>query len=521
VCSLAFGDSGYISGSVRDETGKPLPNVAVLLIGHQGSSTGRSTVTGIEGEFYFGEVAVGEYTLRAVLAGYANSESAVLVRPDFVGETASLTLRALTPGEAQTTEKPAPPQLQLHASGLRGVIDPGGYSASANSSAATGLLKGIADVRRADSSTNILVKDFPCAREPELLAAVERTPNQENDRKLGEFYILHGQLDKGILYLSNARQLDPADYRTSYELGAAFLRDAHFEEARKLFGSMLEHHDLPEVHQHLAQAEEGSGMFQQAAQEYRKAQTRQPSEDNLFGMGYELLLAGLPADALAVYREGSGTYPQSIRIRIGQGTAQFLLGYSAESVHTFLAATDMDPTDPRTYPFLTAASGVSTEEQTRVIASFRRFLELAPENASANYFYALALSRVGADENTDRVESLLKTAIRIDPSLSRAHLLLADTYASRKSYSNAIPEYETAIRLEPKLSEAHYRLTGAYKRVGRLEDSAREQQAFQAIKAEESSGSAAGMPDLSQFISVMNTQTKHEESTEACAPNQR
>jgi tetratricopeptide (TPR) repeat protein len=521
TCSLAFADSGSISGTVRDETGKPLPNVAILLISHQGPPTSRNATTGTQGEFRFAEIAVGEYTLRAELAGYAKSESPVVITSDTATATASLTLKVIAPGGAHAPGSPAGPPLQLQASGLRGLIDPGGYSASANSGAATGLLQGIADVRRMDSSNENLVKDLPCDREPELLKAFEETPNQENDRKLGEFYVLHGQLDKGILYLTKARQLDPTDYRSSDELGAALLRNAQFDEARKLFSAMLEHHDLPEVHRHLAQAEEGSGMFQLAAQEYRKAQIEQPSEDSLFGVGYELLLAGLPADALSVYQEGSRTYPHSIRIRIGQGTAQFLLGHSAESVHTFLEATDLDATDVRTYPFLSAASGASAEEQARVTASFRRFLDLAQENASANYFYALALSRIAPVENADRIESLLKTAIRIDPGLPKAHLALANTYANLNNYSDAIPEYEAAIRLEPNLTEAHYRLAGAYKRVGRLEDSAREEQAFQTIKARESSGTGPGMPDLAQFISVMNTPSEHEKSVEACAPVKR
>jgi tetratricopeptide (TPR) repeat protein len=519
--SLVFTDSGSISGTVRDEAGKPLQNVALMLISHQASPASRSTTTGIQGDFHFDEVAIGEYTLRAALAGYANTESTVLIEPGSVVVNANLTLMAFA-FQAQTAEKPDGPSLQLQASGLRGLIDPGGYSASANSSAATGLLKGIADVRRMGTSTEILVKDFPCVREPELLKAVEQTPNQENDRKLGEFYIVHGQLDKGIVYLTEAWRIDPTDYRTSSELGAALLRNAQFEDARKLFGSTLEHHDLPEVHQRLAQAEEGSGKFEQAAQEYRKAQTEQPSEDNLFGVGYELLLAGQPADALIVYREGTDKYPQSVRMRIGKGTAQFLLGRAAESIRTFLETTDMAPHDPRTYPFLAAATGASSEEQTRVTDSFRRFLELAPENAAANYFYGLALSRVVAGENAARIVSLLQTAIRIDPTLSKAHLLLANTYASRNNYLDAIPEYEAAIRLDSKLSEAHFRLAIAYKRTGRSEDSAHEQRAFQAIKnVEESMESTTSKSDLSQFISVMNTTSQHVEAAEVCAAAQR
>jgi tetratricopeptide (TPR) repeat protein len=520
--SAAFADSGSISGTVRDQTGKQLANVAIYLVCNHAPTASRRTTTGNQGEFHFIEVVFGEYTLRAELTGYANDENPrVLVSLGSAEVTVNLTLKPASSGGTQATGKPAGPPPQLQASGLRGLIDPGGYSASANSSAATGLLKGIADVRRTGDSTEISAKDLPCDLEPELRKAVEETPNQENNRKLGEFYVVHGQVGKGIPFLMKAWQLGSTDYLSSDELGVALLRNAQFEEARKLFSAMVEHDDLPDVHRHLAQAEEGLAMFQQAAQEYRKAQSEQPGEDNLFAVGYELLLAGLPSDALTVYREGSVKYPQSIRIRIGEGTAQFLLGHSVESLHIFLEAADLDASDPRTYPFLAAASSVSGEEKTRVIASFYRFLELAPENASANYFYALALSREPGGENADRIESLLKTAIRIHPSSSKAHLLLANTYAGRNNYSGAIPEYEAAIRLDPNLSESHYRLAAAYKRVGRSEDSAREQQTFQAIRAREFSKSGKSELDLSQFISVMNAPTKSNEAAKGCAPVQR
>jgi tetratricopeptide (TPR) repeat protein len=469
----------------------------------------------VGGEFLFSEVPAGEYKLSAESAGYIKFEaSKIEVQPGPQTVGVNITLQPAFehgPGSA------GKPPLQLQASGLRGLIDPGGYSASANSGAASGLLKGIADVERTGGLSDLAAKDFPCDSEPALRKAVEDAPNQESYRRLGEFYAVHAKMDEAIPLLKKASQLGPTDYKTSLQLGEALLEGRRYEEARQVFIGMLGRDDLPEVHQQLAQTYEGLGMFQQAADEYATANSQKPNEAALFGRGYELLLAGLPAEALKAYEAATSEYPKSTRIRLGKGTAQFFLGQVAESVSTFLDATDMDPTDARTYPLLAAASGASSVQITRVVASFRRFLELAPEDARANYFYALVLSRDPEADNGTRIESLLRKAIQIDPELLDAHMLLGQSYARRNDFTDAIPEYEAAIRLEPNASEPHYRLANAFKHTGRLEESAQELQMFEAVKAKEVSPSGQSILDLSQFVSVTKSANKPNGSAVACA----
>jgi tetratricopeptide (TPR) repeat protein len=514
--SVALAASGSISGTVRDQAGKPVAKVQMRLLGSQIPPVARQTISGAGGEFLFSEVPEGEYELRAESTGYIKfNASGIKVQPGPEPVQVTVILQAAFESGSGSSQKPP---LQLQASGLRGLIDPGGYSASANSGAASGLLKGIADVERTGGLSDLATKDFPCDSEPALRKAVEDAPSQESYRKLGEFYAVHAKMDEAIPLLQKASQLGPTDYKTSLQLGEALLEDRRYEEARDLFTGVLERDDLPEAHEKLAQAYEGLNMFQQAVDEYAKANSQKPNEAALFGRGYELLLAGRPADALRVYEEGMSKYPQSTRIRLGKGTAQFFLGQVAESVSTFLEASDVDPADARIYPLLAAASGTSSAPNARVVASFRRFLELAPEDARPNYFYALALSRdTGVDSGT-RIESLLRKAIQIDPQMAAAHLLLAQGYARRNDFADAIPEYETAIRLEPNASEPHYQLANVFRRTGRIEESVQELQRFETIKTKEGSASGQTTLDLSQFVSVTKSTIKPNDSAVACAP---
>jgi tetratricopeptide (TPR) repeat protein len=101
-----------------------------------------------------------------------------------------------------------------------------------------------------------------------------------------------------------------------------------------------------------------------------------------------------------------------------------------------------------------------------VIQRFRRYAELQPGNALAQYYYAVSLwkgKRV-EDPGTDlgTVEALLKKAISLDDSLAEAHVQLGNLYADRHNYQDSIPQYERALALNPDLSDAHYRLATEY-----------------------------------------------------------
>jgi tetratricopeptide (TPR) repeat protein len=169
-------------------------------------------------------------------------------------------------------------------------------------------------------------------------------------------------------------------------------------------------------------------------------------------------------------------------------------------VRSFLDTADIDPADPRPYAFLAGTLGLSNDEKERVTSSFKRFLDRRPDSASANYYYALALSKTPAPDSS-QVELRLKRAIELDPNLAKAHLLLADTLAGRSDYEAAIPEYESAIRLDHSLNDAHYRLALAYKRVGKQDLSVREMQIFR-LPTQQTSPASERI-DLAQFVSVM------------------
>ena len=99
-----------------------------------------------------------------------------------------------------------------------------------------------------------------------------------------------------------------------------------------------------------------------------------------------------------------------------------------------------------------------------------RFVKEQPEDAVANYLYAMAVLKQ-QEHRADRlvlvqVESLLTKAVTLDPKCVDAYLQLGILSASQREEVKAIGYYKKAIEVDPQLGEAHYRLGVAYDRTG-------------------------------------------------------
>ena len=178
-----------------------------------------------------------------------------------------------------------------------------------------------------------------------------------------------------------------------------------------------------------------------------------------------------------------------------------------EAIHYFLQASDLHPTDPRPYACLAIASSTSGDEIAATSAAFKRFHDLAPSSAEANYYYALSLWGHGAQRSTDdmrSIETSLLKAIQLNPQFAQAHFKLAILYTDSGDYEHAIPEYEAALRSAPSLTDARYRLAIAYSHVGRTEEAAKAMQLFKDSRAKSASKSSGEEVSIEQFISVFD-----------------
>ena len=169
---------------------------------------------------------------------------------------------------------------------------------------------------------------------------------------------------------------------------------------------------------------------------------------------------------------------------VALGVAWYARGSYDQAAQYLGSASDLNPDNSTPYLFLGRMLSVETTLPPGAMERLARFAQLQPDNALANYYYALALAKqaaLAADSDTERsarVESLLQKAVHLDPKLGAAHLQLGILYSQRADFSSAISEYQKGIAAGAENGEtieaAHYRLAQAYLRTGDKENAQQE-----------------------------------------------
>jgi tetratricopeptide (TPR) repeat protein len=329
--------------------------------------------------------------------------------------------------------------------------------------------------------------------------------NFDANHNFGELYIQSGKIADAIPLLEKAQQIDPSSYDNGYDLAQAYSLTGQLSQARQLIQTLVRQKDTGELHSLLGQVEEKDGKFLAAANEYQTAAHLDPSEDNLFDWGGELLIHRTYDPAIEVFRQATLRYPNSPRLRIGLGMALYSRGNYEESIKSLLAAADLDAADPRCYLFLSKSYLSSPNQADEVIQRFRRYSELKPDNALAQYYYAVSLWKGKRLEQTSvdfqKVESLLQKSIALDGTLAEAHLQLGILYADQHELDKSLPEYQRALELNPKSPDAHYRLGQYYVRAGQKDRAQQEFAVYQQLQAQHMAAVDKERAEVQQFVS--------------------
>jgi tetratricopeptide (TPR) repeat protein len=286
--------------------------------------------------------------------------------------------------------------------------------------------------------------------------------------------------------------------------------EEELREAREHAKKMLAIADKADVRRLLGELDERLGDPLEAVQEYERAARLDPSEQNYFAWGSELLLHRADQPAAEVFTKASSAHPDSARLLAGLGAALFAGGFYDEAARRLCEASDLKPADPTPYLFLgrmekAAPASLSCAEQ-----KLARFVRDQPGSALANYYYGMTLwKRDQGSENQaglQQAEALLEKAVTIDPKLGEAYLQLGILYYSRNSFEQAIRAYKKAIEASPRVGEAYYRLGLAYRRIGEESKAEQEFQMYEKVEKTETATIERQRRELRQFLIILNDQ---------------
>src|SRR6266568_1818910 len=358
---------------------------------------------------------------------------------------------------------------------------------------------------RTNLGASLLHFGMPALAGEQFRKALALEPNSyDANNNLGEYYIQAGKTAEAQPLLEHAHQVNPAACNNGYDLAMADFLLGKLGAARLVVQMLIEQKDTGELRNLLGHIDEKDGKFVAAANDFEIAAHLDPSEENLFDWGSEMLLHRTYDPAIAIYQQGAERYPKSPRLLIGLGLSLYSRGKYDEAVKALIAAIDLSPSDSRSYLFLSKAYNSSPLQADEVVERFRRYAELQPGNALAQYYYAISLwkGKRAGDSSLDfqTVQSLLEKSIALDDSLPEAHVQLGNLYADQHKYAESIPHYVRALALDPNLADAHYRLGTDYVHVGQKDNAQKEFAVYQKLRAEHLAEVDKERAEVRQFV---------------------
>ena len=538
-----------VEGVVRDSAGKAVAGASVLLQ-REDQSKAAETKTDAGGAFVFLAVRAGTYTVKIEKSGardgiesFINLVPAEKKRCDLVfrGLGESSASSAANASASNASSRNASSAIELDdrpnfiVAGIPDSSGAGGHGAETRMRTGEVLAKETLNLESGESKGVPRTAAGSAGHEghrPEsaLRAALQQSPRSfAANHELGEFYLHSEKCREAIPLLQTAYQVNPGDHANAFDLALAFKACGEFAQAREQVNQMLasekELHkpDEADLRRGLGDLDEKLEDPLAAVREYERAAGLDASEQNYFAWGAELLLHRAVAPALEVFGRGVRLHPDSARMLAGLGAALYTSGSVEEAAERLCAASDLShsnspsdsPSDFAPYLFLGEMQEATSTPLPSIEQKLARFAQNHPENALANYYYALALwKRDRGSENPDalrQVETLLLKSLAIDPKLDLAYLQLGNLYFARGAFQEAVAAYQKAVVANPAGSEAHYRLGLTYKRIGEGAKAQREFEEYKQLDKMETAAIERQRRELRQFIFVLKDQALQDQ----------
>ena len=522
----ALGASAQPSGQMPSKLGaiqgvvlanqKPVVDAVVRLEPENAAGTAE-TKTGASGNFTFLGLQPGEYRLVARKAGMQSRVTEVALSPAAEQRKIDLILEdghslPRKPG-ARLSASAAPMEFadapNFTVAGITDWTAVGGHGSDSILRTSEALARDTLTLQpqgqRAASGSSAAVD----AKESEakLRSALAAAPHSFADNhRLGEFYLHAGRYREAVPLLRTAYRIDPDDSSNEYDLAQAYQGSGDYKQALECVNELLAHHNDAGLHRLAAELNEKLGQPLAAVHEYQQAVRLDPSEQNYFAWGSELLFHRAVWQAQEVFREGVKAYPRSGRMLTALGTAQFAGAVYDKAALSLCAASDLNPENSEPYIFMGKIELASPAPLPCIESRLARFVREQPNNSQANYLYAMAILKrheLAADTQAmHQAQALLEKAVRLDPACGQAYLQLGILSYSQRRVAKAVDFYQKAIQASPQLDESYYRLGVAYNRIGETAKARRQFQLHDQIEKQQAEAVDSRRRQIKQFLIV-------------------
>lgn len=507
-------EGATIGGTVMDSAGKPVANASVRLESSHGAMKAE---TDAGGGFSFSGLEAGTYllgaeknelksrtaTAKATSVDERSRVDLVLDIPKTAKAGSAATADSFSLG-MEFADKPS-----FTVSGVTDWTAAGGHGSDANLRASEALTRdalslkpGGAGLGAAESTAN--AREFE-ESEHSLRAALAAAPNNfEANRHLAELYFGAGRYQDSLPFLQACDRIDSGNFENEKNLAVALMETGNLIQAGKQVQTMLARGDNADLHRLAGEIDEKEGDPLAAVREFEQAARQDPSEPNYFEWGSELLLHRAVWQAQEVFRKGVQAFPKSPRMLAALGAALFAGALYDEAALRLCDASDLSPADPEPYLFMGKIVMAAPNPLPCVEQRLARFAQLQPGNSLAIYYQAMSILKQSGPsmdpQLQGKVESMLRTAVTLDPNCGDAYLQLGILSYSQQQFDKAIGYYLKAIEVNPQLSEAHYHLGMVYDRTGERSKARQEFDLHDRIEKEQAAEVERKRREVKQFL---------------------
>lgn len=502
-----------IHGVVLSVDGKPVADATVTLIRKDGSGS-ETQISDAKGDFVFSVEEEKPYSLIAEKLD--KHSSTIALEPGGLEAITKVELVVNQEGnsvQAASASKPSLGAMQFAdqpnftVAGVTDFTAAGGHGSDSVLRTSEALAAEASNLKPDGTR-----KNGPHAgssdSEDRLKTALARDPESfDANHRLGEFYLQAGNYPGAVPLLQRAYGIDRENRANEYDLALACKAIGDPAHSKKYVEELLTHQESADLYRLAGELDESLGDSLAAVREYQKAASLDPSEQNFFAWGSELLVHRAIWQAQQVFEQGVKQYPTSSRMLTGLGTALFSGAAYDEAALRLCQASDLKPADPEPYIFLGKVQMAAPNRLACIEERLHRFVREQPGRAEANYLYAMALQRredyAANPENKKRSEDLLRTAVAIDPKYGDAYLQLGILCASQKDFAQAIDFYTKAIAANPQMSDAYYRRAVAYDRTGQSSKARDEFALHDTIAKQQAAETERQRQEVKQFLVVL------------------